>query len=70
MFAQPDLGLANGPILVTHQTENRQQLGLVEQSLAETTSAIAPPASIENNNSKPSDMPNFLCRSEDVNRAT
>ena len=38
MLAQPDLGLAKGPVLVTHQTENRQQLGLVEQALAETTS--------------------------------
>src|SRR5579859_4298332 len=38
MFAQPNLGLPNGPVFVTHQTENRQQLGLFEPALAETTS--------------------------------
>jgi hypothetical protein len=38
MLAQPHLGFAKGPVLVTHQAENRQQLGLVEQALAEATS--------------------------------
>jgi hypothetical protein len=38
MLAQPNFGLAKGPVLVTHQTENRKQLRLVEQALAETAS--------------------------------
>jgi hypothetical protein len=38
MRAQPDLGLAKGRAFLTHQTENGQQLGFVEQALAETTS--------------------------------
>src|SRR5579875_988498 len=35
MFAEPHLGLAKGPVLVTHQAEDRQQLRLVEQVFAE-----------------------------------
>src|SRR5208282_2495157 len=38
MFAQPHFGLAKGPILVAHQTENGQQLRLVELVLAESAS--------------------------------
>jgi hypothetical protein len=36
MFAEPHLGFAKGPILVTHQTADRQQLGLRELVFAET----------------------------------
>jgi hypothetical protein len=38
MFPQTDLGLAKGPILLAHQTENRQQLRLRELVFAETGS--------------------------------
>ena len=38
MLAQPHLGFAKGPVLVTHQTENGQQLRLSELVLAETAS--------------------------------
>ena len=37
MLAEPHFGLAKGPVLVTHQAENGQQLRLVELVLAETT---------------------------------
>jgi hypothetical protein len=37
MFGEPHLGLPKGPVLVTHQTENSQQLRLGEMVLAETT---------------------------------
>jgi hypothetical protein len=38
MLAQPHFGFAKGPVLVAHQTENGQQLRLVEWVLAETAS--------------------------------
>src|SRR4029077_13373351 len=38
VFAQSHLGFAKGPVLVTHQAENGQQLRLVELVLAETAS--------------------------------
>jgi hypothetical protein len=36
MFAEPHLGFAKSPVLVAHQTQNRQRLGLCELVLAET----------------------------------
>jgi len=36
VFAEPHLGFAKGPVLVAHQTKNRQQLGLGKLVLAET----------------------------------
>jgi hypothetical protein len=38
MLAQPHFGLAKGPVLVAHQTENGQQLRLVELVFAESAS--------------------------------
>ena len=38
MLAQPHFGFAKGPVLVTHQAENGQQLWLRELVLAETAS--------------------------------
>jgi hypothetical protein len=38
VFAQPHFGFAKGPVFVTHQAENGQQLRLVELVLAETAS--------------------------------
>jgi hypothetical protein len=35
MLAQPYFGFAKGPVLLAHQTENGQQLRLVELVLAE-----------------------------------
>jgi hypothetical protein len=35
VFAQPDFGLAEGPVFVTHQAEHGQQLRLRELPLAE-----------------------------------
>ena len=36
MFAEPHLGFAKGPILIAHQNEDGQQLGLRELMFAET----------------------------------
>jgi hypothetical protein len=36
MLAQPHFGLAKGPVLVAHQTENGQQLRLIELVFAES----------------------------------
>jgi hypothetical protein len=38
MLAQPNFGFAKGPVLVTHQAENRQQLRLRELVFAESAS--------------------------------
>jgi hypothetical protein len=43
VLAQPHLGFAKGPVLVTHQAENGQQLRLVELVLAETASVTRKP---------------------------
>ena len=36
MLAQPHFGLAKGPVFVTHQAKNSQQLRLIELVLAES----------------------------------
>jgi hypothetical protein len=38
MLAQPHFGFAKGPVFITHQAKNSQQLRLIELVLAETAS--------------------------------
>jgi hypothetical protein len=54
MLVQPHFGFAKGPVLVTHQAENRQQLRLREMLLAASASVALEhrPADLQGDGSK------------------
>jgi hypothetical protein len=80
MLAQPNLGLAKGPVFVTHQTENRQHWGLIETgacrndfgSVGALTSRFATRSGQKAGVRRPESksVPRLLANSEDILRPT